>query len=127
MIEITDTDTTLTAINAEKNGLNYLTNFYPPAKDKQKQQELFCKEITDFDYQTAYTAFNVIINDPDRSSLIRKISLAQQGFSFMNQSSCYVENAELCNLFFLIYRGMLGAIIGDLSIRPNRRFVICKR
>lgn len=127
VIEITDTDTTLTAINAEKNGLNYLTNFYPPAKDKQKQQELFCKEITDFDYQTAYTAFNVIINDPDRSSLIRKISLAQQGFSFMNQSSCYVENAELCNLFFLIYRGMLGAIIGDLSIRPNRRFVICKR
>lgn len=100
VIEITDTDTTLTAINAEKNGLNYLTNFYPPAKDKQKQQELFCKEITDFDYQTAYTAFNVIINDPDRSSLIRKISLAQQGFSFMNQSSCYVENAELCNLFF---------------------------
>ena len=58
------------------------------------------KEITDFDYQTAYTAFNVIINDPDRSSLIRKTSLAQQGFSFMNQSSCYVENAELCNLFF---------------------------
>lgn len=100
VIEITDTDTTLTAINAEKNGLNYLTNFYPPAKDKQKQQELFCKEITDFDYQTAYTAFNVIINDPDRSSLIRKTSLAQQGFSFMNQSSCYVENAELCNLFF---------------------------
>ena len=43
VIEITDTDTTLTAINAEKNGLNYLTNFYPPAKDKQKQQELFCK------------------------------------------------------------------------------------
>ena len=42
----------------------------------------------------------MIINDPDRSSLIRKISLAQQGFSFMNQSSCYVENAELCNLFF---------------------------
>lgn len=100
VIEITDTDATLTAINAEKSGLNYLTNFYPPAKDKQHQQELFCKEITDFDYQTAYTGFNVIINDPDRSSLIRKISLAQQGFSFMNQSSCYIENAELCNLFF---------------------------
>lgn len=100
VIEITDTDTTITAINAEKNGLNYLTNFYPPAKDKQKQQELFTKEITDFDYQTAYTAFNVIINDSDRSALTRKISLAEQGFSFMNQSSCYIENAELCNLFF---------------------------
>lgn len=100
VIEITDTDATLTAVNAEKNALNYLTNFYPPAKEKQKQQELFCKEISDFDYQTAYTAFNIIINDSDRSSLIRKISLVQQGFSFMNQSSCYIENSELCNLFF---------------------------
>lgn len=31
---------------------------------------------------------------------MRKTALVQQGFSFMNQSSCYVENAELCNLFF---------------------------
>ncbi len=100
VIEITDTDSTVTAIKAEKNGLNYLTNFYPPAADKQREQEEFCDEITRFDYQTAYTAFNVIVNDSDRSSLIRKISLIQQGFSFMNQSSCYVENAELCNLFF---------------------------
>lgn len=100
VIEITDTDSTVTAIKAEKNGLNYLTNFYPPAADKQREQEEFCNEITRFDYQTAYTAFNVIVNDSDRSSLIRKISLIQQGFSFMNQSSCYVENAELCNLFF---------------------------
>lgn len=100
VIEITDTDSTVTAIKAEKNGLNYLTNFYPPAKDKQDEQEEFCNEITKFDYQTAYTAFNVIVNDSDRSSLIRKVSLVQQGFSFMNQSSCYVENAELCNLFF---------------------------
>lgn len=100
VIEITDTDSTVTAIKAEKTELNYLTNFYPPAADKQREQEEFCDEITRFDYQTAYTAFNVIVNDSDRSSLIRKISLIQQGFSFMNQSSCYVENAELCNLFF---------------------------
>ena len=53
-----------------------------------------------FDYQTAYTSFNVILNDTDKTSLMRKIALVQQGFSFMNQSSCYVENAELCNLFF---------------------------
>lgn len=100
VIEITDTDSTITAIEAEKSGLNYLTNFYPPAKDKQAEQEAFCKEITTFDYQTAYTAFNVIVNDPDRSSLVRKVSLVQQGYSFMNQSSCFIENAELCNLFF---------------------------
>ena len=60
----------------------------------------FCDEITQFDYQTAYTAFNVVLNDTDRTSLMRKTALVQQGFSFMNQSSCYVENAELCNLFF---------------------------
>ena len=100
VIEITDTDATVTAINAEKDALNYLTNFYPPAAEKQREQEAFCNEITKFDYQTAYTAFNVIVNDVDKTSLIRKIALVQQGFSFMNQSSCYVENAELCNLFF---------------------------
>lgn len=100
VIEITDTDMTLAAIGSEERGLNYLTSFYRAARDKQKEQEAFCKEITDFDFQTAYTAFNVIVNDSDRSSLMRKIALVQQGFSFMNQSSCYVENAELCNLFF---------------------------
>lgn len=100
VIEITDTDATLTAIKAEQRGLNYLTSFYPAAGDKQKEQEAFCNEVTTFDRQTAYTAFNIIVNDTDRSSMIRKVSLVQQGFSFMNQSSSYVENAELCNLFF---------------------------
>ena len=100
VIEITDPDATVTAIGAEKDALNYITNFYPPAAEKQREQEAFCNEITKFDYQTAYTAFNVILNDTDHTSLMRKIALAQQGYSFMNQSSCYVENAELCNLFF---------------------------
>lgn len=100
VIEITDPDTTVTAVSAEKDALNYITNFYPPAAEKQREQALFCEEITKFDYQTAYTAFNVIINDTDKTTLMRKIALAQQGFSFMNQSSCYIENAELCNLFF---------------------------
>lgn len=100
VIEITDPDATVTAIGAEKDALNYICNFYPPAAEKQKEQTLFCEEITKFDYQTAYTSFNVILNDTDKTSLMRKIALVQQGFSFMNQSSCYVENAELCNLFF---------------------------
>lgn len=100
VIEITDPDATVTAIGAEKDALSYITNFYPPAAEKQKEQRLFCEEITKFDYQTAYTSFNVILNDTDKTSLMRKIALVQQGFSFMNQSSCYVENAELCNLFF---------------------------
>lgn len=100
VIEITDPDSTISAINSEKQNLNYVANFYPPAKDVQKEQDLFCETITKMDYQTAYTAFNVIVNDTDRTALMRKISLVQQGFSFMNRSSCYVENAELCNLFF---------------------------
>ena len=100
VIEITDPDATVTAIGTEKDALNYITNFYPPAAEKQREQAAFCDEITQFDYQTAYTAFNVVLNDTDRTSLMRKTALVQQGFSFMNQSSCYVENAELCNLFF---------------------------
>lgn len=100
VIEITDTDSTLMTIESESKGLNWINNFYPPAKQKQKEQAAFCEAVTSNDYHTAYIAFNVIVNDSDRSSLIRKISLVQQGFSFMNQSSCYIENAELCNLFF---------------------------
>lgn len=100
VIEITDKDATVSAINREKQNLNYVANFYPPARNAQKEQEQFCEMITEKDYQTAYTAFNVIVNDTDRTALMRKISLVQQGFSFMNQSACYVENGELCNLFF---------------------------
>lgn len=100
VIEITDTDTTLAAIRSEKQSLNYLTHFYPPAKEKQAEQEAFCDIITKFDYQTAYTSFNVVIQDTDKGNLMRKIALVQQGYSFMNQSACFVENAELANLFF---------------------------
>jgi conjugation system TraG family ATPase len=105
VIEITDTDSTVTAVNAEKQGLNYLTNFYPPAAEKQREQEIFVNEIGQFDYQTAYTSFNVVVNDTDKQSLQRKIALIQQGYSFMNQSSCYVENAELANIFFTCIPG----------------------
>lgn len=100
VIEITDMDQTRNVINSENRGLNYISRFYDFAYQKQKSQEAFLKEIGEHEYQTAYTAFNVIINDSDKASLIRKVSLAQQGFSFMNRSSCYIENAELCNLFF---------------------------
>lgn len=100
VIEITDTDKTIGAINSERQSLNYVSNFYPPAKEAQREQAQFCAMITENDFQTAYTAFNVIINDTDKSSLMRKVALAQQGFSFMNQSACYIENNELCNLFF---------------------------
>lgn len=100
VIEITDSDTTLAVVKSEERGLNYLTSFYPAANDKQEEQKAFRKEIVGFDRKTATTAFNVIINDSDHSSLLRKIALVQQGYSNMNSSSCYVENAELCNLFF---------------------------
>ena len=72
VIEITDPDATVTAIGAEKDALNYITNFYPPAAEKQREQAAFCDEITQFDYQTAYTAFNVVLNDTDRTSLMRE-------------------------------------------------------
>lgn len=100
IIEITDADKTKSVIGNESTGLNFISRFYSAAAEKQKAQVSFCKEVGEYEYQTAYTAFNVIINDTDRSSLVRKISLAKQGFLFMNGSSCYIENAELCNLFF---------------------------
>lgn len=127
VIEITDTDSTLMTIESESKGLNWINNFYPPAKQKQKEQAAFCEAVTSNDYHTAYTAFNVIVNDSDRSSLIRKISLVQQGFSFMNQSSCYIENAELCNLFLLTFLVMLGLIIGALLTQQSLLYVTCRK
>lgn len=100
VIEITDTEVTKAAISAEQTKLNTLAIFSSTARQKQEMQAAFCEKITESGLQTACTAFNVIINDTDSSTLIRKIALAQQGFSYMNQSLCYVENAELCNLFF---------------------------
>ena len=100
VIEITDTDTAINAVNKEKNSMNFITKFYRPAEEKQKEQETFENEIRQFDYQTSTTSFNVIFADPDKNALESKTALVQQGYSFMNQSSCYVENAELANLFF---------------------------
>lgn len=54
IIEVTDTDSTVSVINAEKQALNYIAPFYPPAKEKQKEQEAFCNEIGQFEHQTSY-------------------------------------------------------------------------
>ena len=37
-------DATVTAIGAEKDALNYITNFYPPVAEKQREQAAFCDE-----------------------------------------------------------------------------------
>jgi conjugation system TraG family ATPase len=100
VIEITDSDAVVTAVRSEKNSLNFLANFYQPAKEKQREQEDFCNLIMKEQYRTAYTAVNVIISDADKQELNRKIALAQQGFVNMNQAACYVENEESCNLLF---------------------------
>lgn len=118
VIEITDVEATLSAIKSEKMGLNVISKLSSVAAEKQKEQKLFCDVVSEHDHQTTYTAFNVIVNAPDKTSLMRKIALVQQGYSFMNQSSCFVENAELCNLFFTNipgnaranYRGFINTV-----------------
>ena len=40
VIEITDPDATVTAIGAEKDALNYITNFYPPAARSNASRQL---------------------------------------------------------------------------------------
>jgi conjugation system TraG family ATPase len=100
IIEITDNDAVVSDIRSGKNSLNFLANFYQPAKEKQREQEDFCNMVMQQQYQTAYTAVNVIINDPDKQELNRKIALAQQGFVSMSQAACYIENEETCNLLF---------------------------
>lgn len=118
IIEITDRESTVEKINNEKTALNPLSKFFPKAEDKQKEQKKFIETVTTGDHQTTYTAFNVVVNDVDKTALMRKVSLVKQGYSFMNSSSCYIENAELCNLFFCSipgngranYRGFINTV-----------------
>lgn len=100
IIEITDQDAVISEINKEKQALNFIANFYPPAKEKQKEQEAFVDALIKHNYQTAYTSVNVIIADTDSNSLQRKTSYVQQGFIKMNHANCYIENEENANLFF---------------------------
>jgi len=116
IIEVTDTDSTTAAVKSEQSSLNFLTNFYPPAKEKQTEQEMFLDALLKGNYQTAYTAVNVIIADKDIDVLRRKTSYVQQGFIKMNQATCYIENDENANLFFCsmpgnassVYRGFIN-------------------
>ena len=118
IIEVTDKESTVEKINNEKTALNPLSKFFPKAEQKQAEQKMFVDTVSKGDHQTSYTAFNVVVKDPEKAVLMRKVSLVKQGYSFMNQSSCYIENAELCNLFFCSipgnaranYRGFINTV-----------------
>lgn len=99
-IEITDPDIVLTQLKGKSKGLNFLSIFYEPAAQKQKQITKFCDEISEKGYSTAYTSVNVILKDTDRYQLQRNISLTTNAFMNMNHSRCFVENLETANLFF---------------------------
>ncbi len=99
-IEITDPDAVLTQLKGKSKGLNFLSIFYEPAAQKQKQISRFCEEISEKGYSTAYTSVNIILKDTDRHQLQRNISLATNAFMNMNHSRCFVENLETANLFF---------------------------
>lgn len=100
IIEVLDVDQTKTAISNERRSLNIIAPFYSEAAESQNEQKRFEEEITKNEWQTTYTSFNIIIKDSDSKNLMRKVSVAQQAFSSIAQSSCYVENAETLNLFF---------------------------
>lgn len=100
IIEITNSEDTVSLIRSEKNSMNFLAGFYQPAKEKQNEQEAFCNAVMEHQFRTSYTSVNIILADTDKVCLNRKIALAQKGFVSMNQSSCYIENAETANLFF---------------------------
>lgn len=100
IIEVLDVDQTKAAISSERRSLNFISPFYAEAAEAQLEQKRFEEEVTKNEWQTTSTAFNIILKDSDPKSLMRNISVAQQAFSSMAQSSCYVENAETLNLFF---------------------------
>lgn len=105
IIEVTDTDAVVSEINKEKTLLNFLANFYPPAKEKQKEQIAFTETLMAQNFQTSYTSVNVVICDKDINRLRRKTSYVQQGFIKMNHANCYIENEETANLFFTTIPG----------------------
>jgi len=110
VIEITDNDSTVSAINTEKTSLNFLANFYPPARIKQQEQQNFIDTVQQHGYQTSRTSLNLVINDIDFYSLQRKTSMAKLGFTRMNHSNCFIENEENANLFFCSMPGNAATI-----------------
>lgn len=100
IIEVLDADQTKAVIASERRSLNIIAPFYTEAAEVQNEQQRFEEEITKNEWQTTYSSFNIIIKDSDPKSLMRKVSMGQQAFSAISQSSCYVENAETLNLFF---------------------------
>jgi conjugation system TraG family ATPase len=100
VIEVTKTDDVVSALNFEKKSLNFLTNFYTPVSEKQNEITAFCKVLSENNYQTSYTAVNVIIHDHDLNTLSTKSALVKQSFTNINQSKAYIENEEVANLFF---------------------------
>lgn len=110
IIEITDNDNVVSAINTEKTSLNFLANFYPPAKIKQQEQQAFIDTVQHHGYQTARTSLNVIVSDTDYDMLQKKISMAKQGFIKMNHANCYTENEENANLFFCSMPGNAASV-----------------
>jgi len=123
VVEILENDKTMTQLSSEGRSLNPLVQFYPPAREKKNQLEMFIDTVTKGNYQTAYTAINVIIKDPDHKMLQKKVSQAKNAFLNMNHSTGYVENAETANIFFCSlpgnarsnYRGFVNTTAQALS------------
>lgn len=105
IIEVTDPEDTINALNSERSSLNMMSNFYPPAKDKQAELSNFCDLISENSYQTSYTSVNIVIHDTNKDALAIKSAFAKQNFTNMNQSTAFVENAETANLFFTAIPG----------------------
>jgi hypothetical protein len=100
IIEVTDSESVMSALRNERTSLNVLSNFYQPAKDKQFEIDEFCNQVSSNSFQTSYTSVNLIIHDKDKDRLALKTALAKQNFSNMNQSTSYIENEEAANILF---------------------------
>lgn len=105
VIEVTDSESVISALKTEKASLNVLANFYSPAKEKQNEIDQFCNQVSANSFQTSYTSVNLIIHDQDKDRLALKTALAKQNFSNMNQSTSYIENEETANILFATIPG----------------------
>jgi len=110
VIEITNNDKMLSHLNSKKKELNFIANFYVPAKTKQGVIQLFIDTINQGAYQTCFTSVNVVLTDVNKQSLQRKIGLTEGAFMNMNHATCMVENIDTANCLFATLPGNANSI-----------------
>ena len=111
VIEITNNDQMISHLKSKKKELNFIANFYTPARTKQNIIQTFIDTIENSSkYNTCFTSFNVVLANSNKQQLQKMITLTEGAFMNMNHATCLVENIDTANCLFATLPGNANSI-----------------